>query len=391
MITNNIIRYLKNEDSVILNRLGSFSKKRVPSVVEGDMILPPKVILDFKYFEDGNGFSIIDKISQWESKRLIDADDIINQWVVDLKTSLQNNKNVVFENFGTFYLNNVHEICFDSFVIKELNGEYLGMNPVPITKPNLPDETTPLTENIATTNEIEATKLEPIEQDVVEEEVIEQPIIEQPVIEKGIIEQEVVKEEVVEEEIVEQEVVEEEIDEEAPIKKKRSYWGTFVFVLVILGAIAVILLLFKDPILDFYNTKVKSVEKVIPQSTPIINEADQINTDVDTKQEVIQENTTPEPAPIVPQVTKPVENQQSTSKNVYPLIPMAQGKFYVIAGSFTKESDALKHIKDKKLEIYNPILITGQSRIRVCIGTFNSENEALAFVNKVDKTYWVLK
>lgn len=361
MITNNIIRYLKNEDSVILNRLGSFSKKRVPSVVEGDMILPPKVILEFKYFEDGNGFSIIDKISQWESKRLIDADDIINQWVVDLKTSLQNNKNVVFENFGTFYLNNVHEICFDSFVIKELNGEYLGMNPVPITKPNLPDETTPIPENIATTNEIEATKLEPIEQDVIEEEVVEQ------------------------------EVVEEEIDEEAPIKKKRSFWGTFVFVLVILGAIAVILMLFKDPILDFYNTKVKSVEKVIPQSTPVINEADQINTEVDTIQEVIQEITTPEPAPIVPQVTKPVENQQSTSKNVYPLIPMAQGKFYVIAGSFTKESDALKHIKDKKLEIYNPILITGQSRIRVCIGTFNSENEALAFVNKVDKTYWVLK
>ena len=176
-----------------------------------------------------------------------------------------------------------------------------------------------------------------------------------------------------------------------PIQKKRSFWGTFIFILVILGAIAVIVLLFKDPIVDFYNTKVKKVEKIVPIVTPEAVESEQFITEVDSNQEAIQQNPIVETTPVVPQESKPVEIQNTQTKSVYPLVPMQQGKFYVIAGSFTKESDAIKHIQDKKLGNYNPILITGQSRIRVCIGTFNTENEALAFVSKVDKTYWVLK
>jgi cell division septation protein DedD len=70
-----------------------------------------------------------------------------------------------------------------------------------------------------------------------------------------------------------------------------------------------------------------------------------------------------------------------------------KGKYYVIAGSFTKEEDALRHIKEKKLEKYHAkIVIQSQnSRRRVCIGVFDNEKDAEKFAAQTDKNYWVLK
>lgn len=403
MITNNIIRFLQTEESVILNRLGKFSKKTIPSMVEKETILPPKVILEFEFIEDGSGFPIVDKISKWEFIRLLDADDAVNKWVNDLRESVQNNKSVLFENFGTFFLNDSQKICFESAVIKELNTEYLGMDPVPLTKSDkakkppvplvIPEEITesePIVEAVAEEPIIEAVVEEPIVEAVVEEPIVE-VVVEEPIVE-AVVEEPIV--EVVVEEPIEEEVqIEEEI--EIPRKKKRSILGTILFILVILGAIAVVLLLFKDPILNFYHSKINPTPVETPVVTPTIpsetQESEQYIKDVDSTQTIPQEIPVVAPTPAQPEISKPIQTQNSTVKGTYPLVPMEKGKFYVIAGSFTKENDAITHIKDKKLGQYNPILVTGQSRIRVCIGTFTTEAEALAFAMKVDKTYWVLK
>lgn len=465
MITNNIIRFLQTEESVILNRLGKFSKKTIPSIVEKDTILPPKVILEFEFIEDGSGFPIVDKISKWEFIRLLDADDAVNKWVSDLRESIQNNKSVVFENFGTFYLNDSKKISFESAVIKELNAEYLGMNPVPLTKsekakkPTVPIvnpaemiESEPIVEEVAAVvpepiiepiiEEVLDVVPEPIIEPIVEEvaAVVPEPIIE-PIIEEvatvvpepeeeiikhksfadaprteavldpkehvltGMIHPEKSHDLVIEEDeilkidpVIEEPIEEEnQIDEETeiPRKKKRSWVGTLLFIIVILGAIAVILLLFKDPILNFYHSKINPTQVETPVVTPAIpaetQQSEQYINEVDSNQVVPQEIPVVTPTPVAVEPAKTVPTQNNNVKGTYPLVPMEKGKFYVIAGSFTKENDAITHIKDKKLGQYNPILVTGQSRIRVCIGTFATEAEALAFAMKVDKTFWVLK
>lgn len=438
MITNNIIRFLQTEESVILNRLGKFSKKTIPSMVEKETILPPKVILEFEFIEDGSGFPIVDKISKWEFIRLLDADDAVNKWVNDLRESVQNNKSVLFENFGTFYLNETKKICFESAVIKELNTEYLGMDPVPLTKSD--KAKTPAVPIVNPTDMIEPDPI--VEETIVEEvaEVVPEPIIE-PIVEEvaavvpeseeeiikhksfadaarteavldpkehvltGMIHPEKSHDLVIEEEEIlkidpviqepkeEEAQIEEEI--EIPRKKKRSILGTILFILVILGAIAVVLLLFKDPIQNFYHSKIKPTQVETPVVTPTIptesQESEQYIKDVDSTQTMPQEIPVVAPTPVPVEPAKTVPTQNNSVKGTYPLVPMEKGKFYVIAGSFTKENDAITHIKDKKLGQYNPILVTGQSRIRVCIGTFTTEAEALAFAMKVDKTYWVLK
>lgn len=397
MITNNIIRFLQNEETVILNRLGRFSKKTVPSVVDGDMILPPKVILEFEYLEDGSGFPVIEKISQWESMSLLDVDEKVSKWVTDLKTSIQNNKSVSFENFGTFFLNDSQTICFESDLNKELNAEYLGMSAVPLSK----------SDHLKKASAVDLTLKENTEPDPISEledepvvEVIPEPIPDvedEPVVQ---VIPEPIPEVEVEPilEIIPEPIIEKVFEEECGLEdskiKRGSKWGTLIFIFVILGAIALLALLFKDPILNFYNTKIKkfNIELPLEQQAStfethnpefITNEAEEI-LDPNLQQETVGESAPDQT--IEPQII-PI----STSKNVYPMIPMEQGKFYVIAGSFGKESDAVKHIKDKKLGHYNPILITGQSRVRVCIGTFSTEDEALNFAKQNDKTYWVLK
>lgn len=433
MITNNIIRFLQTEESVILNRLGKFSKKTIPSIVEKDTILPPKVILEFEFIEDGSGFPIVDKISKWEFIRLLDADDAVNKWVSDLRESIQNNKSVVFENFGTFYLNDSKKICFESALIKELNAEYLGMNPVPLTKsekakkPTVPIvnpaemiEPEPVVEEVATVvpepiiepiiEEVPTTVPEPEEEIIKHKSFADAPKTEAVLDPKehvltGMIHPEKSHDLVIEEEeilkidpvIEETNEEENQIDEETeiPRKKKRSWLGTLLFIIVILGSIAVILLLFKDPLLNFYHSKINPTKVETPVVTPAIpaetQESEQYINEVDSNQVVPQEIPVVAPTPVAVEPAKTVPTQNNSVKGTYPLVPMEKGKFYVIAGSFTKENDAITHIKDKKLGQYNPILVTGQSRIRVCIGTFATEAEALAFAMKVDKTYWVLK
>ena len=70
-----------------------------------------------------------------------------------------------------------------------------------------------------------------------------------------------------------------------------------------------------------------------------------------------------------------------------------KGKYYVIAGSFLKEEDANRHIKNEKLEKYQAKLIIhpDNPRIRVCIKIFDNEKDAVLFAEQFKKNYWVLK
>ena len=89
--------------------------------------------------------------------------------------------------------------------------------------------------------------------------------------------------------------------------------------------------------------------------------------------------------------TKATLPKLSESNDVY--LPYQEGKYYVIVGSFANEKDALRHIKEKKLENYHAKLIAhpDSPRLRVCIGVFNSETDAKNFAAQIDKNYWVLK
>lgn len=382
MIINSIIRYLQTDDELIINRLGRFSKKNVASQVEGSMITPPKVILEFEYNEDGNGFSLIDKISKWESLRLLDADDAVTKWVQELKTAVQNNKSVAFENFGTFSINPDGKMVFESDIIKELNGEFYGMNPVPVLK----------SDKITIEPEF---KEEPVE---IKEEPME--FKEEPV---------EIKQEPMEfkEENTDIENSSEELIIIKP-KRKSRWLETILFIIIILGSLALVGYLFRKEIKQFYQDQFQKTEIVTPATQPIPSQQDINSDEMDESEDATEmeanEPMVEQPKPVVetpktptPDLTptKPVQSNQPVNSpsgyGEYKTVSIESGKFYVIAGSFVNQQDAIKHIREKKLGTYNPVLVIGQSRVRVCIGIFKTEAEATAYATKIDKTYWVLK
>ncbi|HPE40640.1 MAG TPA: SPOR domain-containing protein [Bacteroidales bacterium] len=379
MIIKNIIRFLEHEEELMINGLGCFSKKTVASKVDGDIITPPKVTLHFESNENGNGFPFVDKISKWESIRLLDADEAINKWVAELKTAVQNNKSVSFDNFGAFSLNPQGKMVFESDMIKELNGAFYGMNPVPIVKSDRitiepkPEE-----------QPVDVIPPEPETIQVQDEMIQEQPETNQ--------EQPETNQEQPEEEII------------ITPKRKSRWLERFLFMIIILGSLALVGYLFRKEITGFVQKTFQKKEEVkldaqepqIPLSTTneIIPVTDDLSTDVSTDQTPVPVQPAQVEPPVVPSA-KPVSNNTPIVNPVqtgdYRSVSIESGKFYVIAGSFVKKEDAIQHIKDKKLDRYNPILVVGQSRVRVCIGTFNTESEATAFAEKIDKTYWILK
>ena len=415
MIIKSIIRYLQTDDELIINRLGRFTKKIVASQVEGSMITPPKVILEFEYTEDGNGFSLVDRISKWESLRLLDADDAVSKWVSELKSAVQNNKSVAFENFGTFSMNSAGKIEFESDIIKELNGEFYGMNPVPVVKSDKIEIVPEIKEEpIEIKEEPVEIKEEPIEIEEEPEIPTEVPHIINTTFEES--EDKNQADETVDS--AEENTGSDDSSEEVIIKKpkRKSRWfERILFIIIILGALALVGYLFRKEVKQFYQDHFQKTEVVTPTTQPIPNQQDITSDEMDetldttelvTSEPVVEQPKTvaeqPKTTPDKPKTTsttgttiKPVQNNQpmnqSTGNGVYKTVSIESGKFYVIAGSFVKQQDAIKHIQEKKLGSYNPVLVVGQSRVRVCIGIFKTEAEATAYAAKIDKTYWVLK
>lgn len=448
MIIKNIIRALQTEETVYLSSLGIFRCVRMEAAISDNKITPPQVIIQFQEDKDANGFAFATKLSQWEQITIVDAYEMSNRWIDELKAAINNNQSVTYNNFGTFRRGKKEEIIFESAYIQELNIDFEGMNPLVITPTGIIlEEITEVVENqetpqagttppqvIPEPEEVEtlptdSETTEPMKneyrQEVENVEVETEPeSAETPLETSTTIETEKQPEnndcqpETEEPEIEEPETEEseteesqerddtQEIEEEEEDKGKRKRrWEIWLFIFIILASMGVLAALFDDELIYLYqkiidkrktNTELTTPSDVtdndeIPNLKTTPNE--EVDEEADTVDEAI-ESTTEEviPEETIAQEVQPAPKPTATYENI-PIIEFESGKFYVIAGSFVKQSDAELHIKQKSLQRYNAKIVkqNGNNRLRVCIGIFDTENEAINFAAKIDKNYWVLK
>jgi len=165
------------------------------------------------------------------------------------------------------------------------------------------------------------------------------------------------------------------------LDKKEKKSDKFWFALIIFIALATIGTLFlKDKFYSFFQISFIK-DKISMPSESVDTE---IATYIDSlKKEIIEATYTFE--------EEVKEEVKEEGNNTY--LSYEKGKYYVIAGSFTKEADALRHIKQQRLEKYHAKLIVhpDSPRIRVAIGVFDNEGDANNFALQIDKNYWVLK
>lgn len=447
MIIKNIIRALQTEETVYLSSLGIFRCVRMEAAISDNKITPPQVIIQFQEDKDANGFAFATKLSQWEQITIVDAYEMSNRWIDELKAAINNNQSVTYNNFGTFRRGKKEEIIFESAYIQELNIDFEGMNPLVITPTGIiseeitevvenqetpqagttppqvipePEEvetlptdsetTEPMkdeyrqeVENVEVETEPESAETMPLETSTTIETEKQpenndcQPETEEPEIEESETEESQERDDT-------QEIEEEEEEEEDKGKRKRR-WEIWLFIFIILASIGVLAALFDDELIYLYqkiidkrktNTELTTPSDVtdndeIPNLKTTPNE--EVDEEADTVDEAI-ESTTEEviPEEAIAQEVKPAPKPTATNENI-PIIEFESGKFYVIAGSFVKQSDAELHIKHKSLQRYNAKIVkqNGNNRLRVCIGIFDTENEAINFAAKIDKNYWVLK
>lgn len=451
MIIKNIIRALQTEETVYLSSLGIFRCVRMEAAISDNKITPPQVIIQFQEDKDANGFAFATKLSQWEQITIVDAYEMSNRWIDELKAAINNNQSVTYNNFGTFRRGKKEEIIFESAYIQELNIDFEGMNPLVITPtgtiseeitevvenqetpqagttppqvipepeevetlPTDSETTEPMkdeyrqeVENVEVETESESAETMPLKTSTTIETEKQpenndcQPETEEPEIEEPEIEESETEES---QERDDTQEIEEEEEEEDKGKRKRR-WEIWLFIFIILASIGVLAALFDDELIYLYqkiidkrktNTELTTPSDVIDndeipnlKTTPneeVDEEADTVDEAIEsTTEEVIPEETTA-------QEVKPAPKPTATNENI-PIIEFESGKFYVIAGSFVKQSDAELHIKQKSLQRYNAKIVkqNGNNRLRVCIGIFDTENEAINFAAKIDKNYWVLK
>jgi len=329
MIIPTLIRTLLGENSVTITGLGTFFVKKLPTHIKDDIIFPPQNIIEFEYSKEVEGFDFVSKLSKWEQIRIDEAQSQILEWLDLLETGLNHNKSIFFDDFGTFSKNEAEQIIFQSVMNFQLNIENEGFEPV----------LAPSNKNILT----------------------------EPTKDKRIV---LVKK----------------------AKKRDKRW----FLLTIFVAASVLCVLFiKNLLPDFYQTVFSKKDKAVAMNyTATEAVADLNSTEEKEVSEIVtvnnsennnHSNALEDPAENQNLITMPESNDIYTS--------FQEGKYYVIAGSFLKEDDALRHIKQKKLEQYNAKLVIHpqNKRLRVCIGIFDNEKDAEQFAVQVDKNYWVLK
>jgi len=325
MIIPTIIRALLEENSVIINGLGTFSVKKLSSKINEDIIYPPQNIVEFEYSKNVEGFDFVSKLSKWEQIRMDEAQTQVSEWLNLLEKGLEHNKSLFFDNFGTFSKDFSGKIVFQSMLVPQLNIETEGLDPVFLFSQK--KDTTP-------------------------------PIADKPV-----------------------------IDKRTFLVKKTKKWDKFWFGFTIAAtAILLVVLFLKGTITQFYKINfankesavVIEEEEITDTTAYICNEVEDVPIEIDT------ENTT------VSAINKSTD-KMTESDHIY--LTYHPGKYYVIAGSFLKEEDALRHIKQKKLDNYHAKLIVQPEnpRKRVCIGVFDNEKDAEIFATHIDKNYWVLK
>jgi hypothetical protein len=431
MIIQTIIEILKTEDSVFINDLGQFTKCFVSAQLKDGLLYPPQNKVKFNHRSDGNGFAFILKLSEKFQKRIPEADTEVKNWVEELKSAVENNKSVAFDNFGTFFINVKGKLGFESAFIIELNSEYEGMEPIEVksVEKEVHPEATPSVQEIKekiteTTSENFKPAPSPTPVSDIPEvtnisvvcetsEVIEiaEPIIEtipaEPVKEETILENKAKTETVISDEIITEE-------KELPPKKK-SHKATIILTIILLILLALgafcyfywvpIELTLKD-IMHKYIDKEQVLTDEAPRSASEYQILGQVTENGNCKESTIlppfilgyqqksdnlQDYTdTVTAGETISKQEPPITSPSSTE---YPKTDFQKGKYYVIAGSFISENDAALHIKERALQHLNPLLLyqEGSNRIRVCIGIYDNESEANAYARKFNSNYWVLK
>ena len=147
-------------------------------------------------------------------------------------------------------------------------------------------------------------------------------------------------------------------------KKHRSLW--WLFVLLILIALGVLGYLFRQQLLTVFNNLKEKI--TAPKEAVVTEEPETVAEDTIAYDETVAEDTVSEPEVYTPEVVR------NTANGNYPVIRFEQGHYYVIAGSLPSEQDAVRHIKQRNLDQYEPKLVTqsGVSNLRVCIGIFDT-------------------
>lgn len=188
---------------------------------------------------------------------------------------------------------------------------------------------------------------------------------------------------------------EEDDDDDDDEKDKRKHhklaWlWVILLLLIVLGVLGYI---FKDKLLNIihqWKDKKQPVEQpVVPSDS--VNESTVDYTDslaqTEPAEESVETTETPEPEVYTPEVIK------KTADSKYDYIQFEPGHFYAIAGSFPSEADVVRHIRQKHLDQYSPVIVKqdGVKNLRVCIGVFDTEAEAEQFAKGVSSQYWVLK
>ena len=431
LMINYIIKALLDGDSISINDLGTFTKQYQSARFEGDTMLPPQYVVNLIIQDDQpDGTEFIDLLCREKQCRITEAAAEISRWVEELKTALENNKSVSFDNFGTFSLNNKGIIQFVCDHIDEINREFEGMSVVKLGEVGIGgDEEENVVNEVQDVKEEEEKRLqeeaeqrirEAEEQERLAKEAEERRLQEEAEqrlreaeeqerlakeaeerrLQKETEEQE--KAALVNEEIVESEAIEErkeDIEEEAEPdveeqvdkieeptegkKKRRSLW--WLFVLLILIALGVLGYLFRQQLLTTFNNLKEKV--TAPKEAVVTEEPETVAEDTVAYDEIVAEDTVSEPEVYTPEVVR------NTVNGNYPIIRFEQGHYYVIAGSLPSEQDAVRHIKQRNLDQYEPKLVmqNGVSNLRVCIGIFDTEEEAENFAKNINPKYWVLK
>lgn len=376
MIINFLVKALCEKESVYVNNLGLFRKEYDSAHIIDGMITPPgyKVVFDPDF--DGNGFAFTMFVSQKGGLLITEATTQIDQWVTQLKTALDHNKSVCFENFGTFAKNDHGIISFVCDRIAELNVEYEGMEPVAIGSQKA-------------TTEVET---EEKEETIVEKEAATHNEAES-VEGKGTSGEE-------EETSGKKEGTsgEKETEEEQEPRKKRA-WVIIMLILLIVALLAAAAYYFRDQLSAWYqqyfskeNTEqvTETTGEEFPSIATIDTSATETNPDSlglqsDSAQTAaIDENIPTEPVPAV-------TSQLPEGEKFF--IDYEKGKHYVIVGSFRSEKEVREHIKSRKLEQYNPKVVLQQNskNLRICIGVFDTEAAADSYGRSTGLNYWVLK
>ncbi|MBR4787396.1 MAG: hypothetical protein IK013_05935 [Bacteroidales bacterium] len=168
-------------------------------------------------------------------------------------------------------------------------------------------------------------------------------------------------------------------------KKRRSLW--WLYTLLVLLLLAALGYIFRDKIQEIIRPVFDRLfHKEVEMTEP--DEIDTTSTAAypEDTTAVVESDTLPEETPYEPEVVK-------TSSAGYPYIRFEQGHYYAIAGSFLSEKEVLAHIRAKHLDEYSPKLVLqeGAPNIRICIGIYDTEEEAEAFAKSINPKYWVLK